>query len=344
VRLTFVFTAHPTEARRQTTERLLSDVAHVLRRRDRRTLTPLEVEAADRRLRAAIEALFQHAAVRLEPPDVLEFDAVASAVTATVATAAGPQTIAARLLVAADGARSRLRAALGIDARVDDYRQHAIIVNCTTAEPAAGRAFERFMAAGPLAALPLTRNRIAIVWTQPETAAERILGLSDADFRAELQAAFGWRLGRIRQVGARDRHRLQRVRSENLIGERTVLIGNAANALHPVAGQGFNLALRDVAALAELLADALAAGAADIGAAAVLGAYRDWRAADQRRLTSFTHALVQGFGASLPGLATARGLGLVAFDLLPGAKSLLARHTMGLAGRVPRLARRLDLA
>jgi 2-octaprenyl-6-methoxyphenol hydroxylase len=128
-----------------------------------------------------------------------------------------------------------------------------------------------------------------------------------------------------------------------LTRERTVLIGNAAVALHPVAGQGFNLALRDAAALAEVIADAARDGCEDVGTAAVLESYRVWRAGDQRKLAGFTHGLVRGFGIDDLGLSTLRGAGLMAFDLIPGAKSLLARHTMGLAGRVPRLARHLDL-
>jgi len=280
----------------------------------------------------------------LAPAELRDFSATAESVAASVVAGGAVRQVRARLLVAADGARSRLRDALGIEARVDEYGQHAIIVNCTTGEAPAGRAFERFTPDGPLAVLPLTRNRVAVVWTLSAASADRVMDLPDTEFRASLQAAFGYRLGRFDRIGHRDRHPLMRVRSEQLTAERTVLIGNAANALHPVAGQGFNLALRDVAALAELVADTLSAADGDIGAPALLESYRRWRRQDQRKLTSFTHALVQGFGPDQWGLGAARGAGLVAFDLAPGAKSLLARHTMGLAGRVPRLARFLDLA
>jgi 2-octaprenyl-6-methoxyphenol hydroxylase len=128
-----------------------------------------------------------------------------------------------------------------------------------------------------------------------------------------------------------------------LTHERTVLIGNAAIALHPVAGQGFNLALRDAAALAEVIADAAEDGYADAGSSAVLDRYQSWRSGDQKKLAGFTHGLVRGFGVDAFGISAIRGAGLMAFDLIPGAKSLLARHTMGLAGRVPKLARHLDL-
>ena len=193
--------------------------------------------------------------------------------------------------------------------------------------------------------LPLPRERVAIIWTLPAAETERIAGFGDDEFREALQSVFGWRLGAFVRVGRRDRYPLARVRSDELVRERTVLIGNAAVALHPVAGQGFNLALRDVAALAEVLADGIAGRDVpfDAGDAASLDAYRRWRASDQQKLAGFTHALVQGFGAGLPGLGDMRGLALLAFDLVPGAKSLLARHTMGLAGRVPRLARHLGL-
>jgi 2-octaprenyl-6-methoxyphenol hydroxylase len=264
----------------------------------------------------------------------------AAATEARVESADGDLVVRARLTVAADGARSGLRRALGIEARVDDYDQQAIIVNCTTQEPHRCRAFERFTPDGPLALLPLTADRVAVVWTLRSNRAERALGLAEDDFRSALQDAFGFRLGRFERIGRRDSHALHRVRSTAVVRDRTVLIGNAANALHPVAGQGFNLAVRDAAALAEVIASA---PRDDVGSPELLERYLSWRTDDQRKLTGFTHALVRGFGAEGVGLDTLRGLGLMAFDLLPGGKSLLARHTMGLAGRVPRLARHLDL-
>jgi 2-octaprenyl-6-methoxyphenol hydroxylase len=280
----------------------------------------------------------------LSPAEVLNFDCGADRVTAEVDSGRTSATINARLMVAADGARSKLRAALGIGARVDDYDQQAVIVNCTTQEAHRARAFERFTSSGPIAVLPLTRNRVGVVWTLPTAEADRVLALSDDDFRSALQTTFGYRLGRFEKIGRRDRHPLHRVRSDDLTHERTVLIGNAAIALHPVAGQGFNLALRDAAALAEVIADAARDGCVDVGSSAVLERYRSWRTGDQRRLAGFTHGLVRGFGIDAFGISAIRGAGLMAFDLIPGAKSLLASHTMGLAGRVPKLARHLDLA
>ena len=261
----------------------------------------------------------------------------------------GGRVARARLVVGADGARSSARAALGVAAAEHDYDQRALVFNCATEAPLAGRAFERFTKRGAIAFLPLAGERAAVIWTLPSAEAERVLALAVDDFRAELQAAFGFRLGRIGRIGERHSHALARVASEELTRERALLIGDAALRMHPIAAQGFNLGLRDVATLAEVIADEIAAarerGAApDPGSAAVLERYRDWRAADRGRISAFTHGLVSLFGESAPGLGLGRGLGLVAFDLLPGAKTLLARQTMGRGGRVPRLARGLPLA
>jgi 2-octaprenyl-6-methoxyphenol hydroxylase len=242
--------------------------------------------------------------------------------------------------------RSVVRTALGVETTEHDYGQRAVIFNCSTEMPLHGRAFERFTERGPIALLPLTGGRAAVIWTLPEGEAERIAALEVHAFRAELQAAFGQRLGRFARIGERHLYTLARVASGAVHGERAVLLGDAALRMHPVAGQGFNLALRDVATLADVLADALRDGTgvhADVGAPELLERYAAWRAADRRRVSSFTHGLIRLFGETAPGLGFGRGLGLMAFDLLPGAKALLARQTMGRAGRLPRLARGLKL-
>jgi 2-octaprenyl-6-methoxyphenol hydroxylase len=266
-------------------------------------------------------------------------------VTATIEQSGVVSALRAKLVVAADGARSAIRTALGFGAIEHDYEQRAVIFNCSTEAPLAGRAFERFTPRGPIALLPLTGERAAVIWTLPRDVAERIAELPIDEFRAELTSAFGHRLGRFTRIGTRRLHTLVRIASGAVHGPRAVLIGDAAMRLHPVAGQGFNLALRDVATLAEVLADAVvnAGAAVDVGAAEPLERYAAWRAADRRRVSTFTHGLIQLFGESLPGVGLGRGLGLMAFDLLPGAKALLARQTMGKAGRLPRLARGLKL-
>ena len=273
-----------------------------------------------------------------------DFEVEASCVTAHVNMGGQSRTIRARLLVAADGARSRVRGELGIGVRRDDYGQMGVILNCETEIPHRGRAFERFTPTGPLAMLPLGRGRMSVVWTLPREEGDRIGALDDAPFRDALQKAFGYRLGRIRQVGVRSAWPLHRVRADALTATRAVLVGNAAFSLHPVAGQGFNLALRDIAALSELICDARRDDAgADPGAAALLDRYAEWRAADQRRIAGFTHGLMRLFTIDAAPLAVSRGLGLMAFDLAPGAKHWLARQAMGLGGRVSRLARGLRL-
>lgn len=260
-----------------------------------------------------------------------------------LATDAGD--VVARLVVAADGAQSEVRRALGIECASSDYRQHAVIAHVDTERFHDYTAYERFTPEGPIAVLPIGEGRSAVVWTLPPERARHALGMDDAAFIAELQRAFGMRLGRITRVGRRQSYPLALTRSGALTAPRAVVLGNAAQGLHPVAGQGFNLALRDVAALAELLAEAVAAqgDGADPGAAGLLERYAEWRRPDREAVIRFTDALVRGFGTPLPPIAALRRLGLLAFDLLRPVKRAFARRTMGLAGRQPRLVRGLPL-
>ncbi len=255
------------------------------------------------------------------------------------------QEIAARLVVAADGAQSRVRSALGIDATVSEYGQHAVIAHVDTERFHDYTAYERFTPSGPIAVLPIAEGRSAVVWTLAPEAAARALALPDAAFIGELQQAFGLRLGRFTRVGRRQAYPLALTRSERQSGPRAVVIGNAAQGLHPVAGQGFNLGLRDVATLAEVLADAISEqeGAADPGAERVLERYTRWRQPDRQAVIRFTDALVRGFGNPLAPLRAARASGLLLFDLMSPVKHEFARRTMGLAGRLPRLVRGLPL-
>jgi 2-octaprenyl-6-methoxyphenol hydroxylase len=248
-------------------------------------------------------------------------------------------TFAARLLVAADGAQSAVRSALGIGASVAEYGQHAVIAHVDTTRFHDYTAYERFTDTGPLAVLPIVEGRSAVVWTLAPEAARRALELPDAAFLDELQQAFGLRLGRFTRVGRRQSYPLALTQAERLTAPRAAVLGNAAQSLHPVAGQGFNLALRDVAMLAELVAEG-----GDPGAPALLARYAEWRAPDRTAVVRFTDTLVRGFGLPLGPLGRARGQGLVLFDLLRPVKRAFARRTMGLAGRQPRLVRGLPLA
>ncbi len=259
-----------------------------------------------------------------------------------VAVDEGRKTITCRLLVAADGARSSVRDMLGIGVQHVDYGQHAVIGNLLPERAHDNRAWERFTEDGPLALLPLADARAAFVWTLTPELADAAMALDDGDFTDRLQQAFGYRLGRFSKMGVRARYPLGLSKASRLVAGRGVLVGNAAHGLHPVAAQGFNLGLRDVAALAECIVDAQVAGD-DIGAPAVLERYADWRRADQRKLVRFTDGLVRLFGSRRPSLRLLRDLGMLGFDLVPGVRRLFARHTMGLAGELPRLSRGVPL-
>jgi 2-octaprenyl-6-methoxyphenol hydroxylase len=257
------------------------------------------------------------------------------------AQVAGAEAVEARLVVAADGAGSRVRAAAGIAASDEDYGQVAIVVPAQTDRPAQGIAYERFTGTGPLAVLPMAGGHYTVVWTLAPARAAEVLALEAARFEAELQLAFGWRIGRILRTGARASYPLRLSRADTLAAPRTVLVGNAAQGLHPVAGQGFNLGLRDAAVLAELLAEVPAGG--DAGDPALLERYARRRAGDRGGMIRFTDTLVRGFASTRPGLALARSLALAAFDLSPPAQRALARVSWGFGGDTPRLMRGLPL-
>jgi 2-octaprenyl-6-methoxyphenol hydroxylase len=249
------------------------------------------------------------------------------------------ESIRASVAVAADGAGSVLRASAGIEADIEDYEQVAIVVNATTDKPNTGDAYERFTPSGPLAVLPTAGGGYTVVWAVRPERAKALTALDDEAFAAELLAAFGWRVGRWTRVGRRNTYPLALSRAAETVAGRVVLIGNAAQALHPVAGQGFNLGLRDAATLAEMLAGA--AAAPDF--AELLARFAEWRAEDRKGVTRFTDGLVKLFGSDLPGAGLVRNFGLLLFDMSPAAKRALSRVSWGFAGRMPRLARGLPL-
>jgi 2-octaprenyl-6-methoxyphenol hydroxylase len=251
--------------------------------------------------------------------------------------------VRAAVAVAADGAGSVLRASAGIEAAVEDYDQIAIVVNAATERPHTGEAFERFTASGPLAVLPVTGGGYAVVWAVSPTRAAELIALDEAGFAAELLSAFGWRAGRWTRIGRRNSYPLALTRAEETVSGRVVLIGNAAQALHPVAGQGFNLGLRDAATLAEMLASAASNSDFALTAPELLEKFAAWRAEDRKGVTRFTDGLVKLFGSDTPGVGLVRNFGLLLFDMSPAAKRALSRVSWGFAGRMPRLARGLPL-
>jgi 2-octaprenyl-6-methoxyphenol hydroxylase len=251
------------------------------------------------------------------------------------------ETVKAAVAVAADGAGSVLRASAGIAAAVEDYEQVAIVVNAATDRPNNGEAFERFTPSGPLAVLPVTGGGYAVVWAVKPARAAELVALDEAAFAAELLSSFGWRAGRWTRIGRRNTYPLALSRAEETVAGRIVLIGNAAQALHPVAGQGFNLGLRDAATLAEMLVADAQAGPARFDE--LLKKFAAWRTEDRTGVTRFTDGLIKLFGNDLPGLGVVRNFGLLLFDLSPAAKRALSRVSWGFAGRMPRLARGLPL-
>lgn len=247
-----------------------------------------------------------------------------------------------RLVIAADGAHSAVRQAIGIAAARTEYQQTAIVTTVTTSVAHGNTAYERFTDTGPLALLPLRNNDCAVVWSAREAEVNTILTWSDEEFLRRLQDRFGDRLGVFTRLGKRAAYPLALTRVTEQVRPRLALIGNAAHTVHPVAGQGFNLGLRDVAALAEILADAVRAGE-DIGDLQVLHRYAGWRRRDKQITAGFTNGLIRIFSNNIFPLTLARNAGLLAVDLMPGIKRGFIRVTSGLAGKLPRLARGLPL-
>jgi 2-octaprenyl-6-methoxyphenol hydroxylase len=253
-----------------------------------------------------------------------------------------PSRMEATLMVLCDGGRSALRQRLGIGVRERDYGQWGITARVEARCAHGGVAYERFTAAGPMALLPMQGKHCGLVWSMDAGSAERLMALDDEGFLGALREQFGTRLGGFVAAGPRSTFPLHRITATRVVGERFAIIGNAANHLHPVAGQGLNLGLRDAAALAEIVAGASREGR-DLGDPSVLADYARWRRRDQKLVSRATDALVRLFSNRFPPLVAARDLGLLAFDLCPPAKRRFGNHAMGLAGRQSRLARGLSL-
>ena len=250
--------------------------------------------------------------------------------------------LSTKLLVACDGANSKVRAMAGIEVDQHDYQQVAVIANISTQKPHNNQAFERFTEQGPIALLPMSENRSSLVWTLNTENYETIMALDDDAFLSALGKAFGYRLGRFTKAGQRSAFPLKLTSAQQFTANRVAVIGNAAHALHPVAGQGLNLALRDIADLAGQIAEAVEQER-DLGGPALLDAYAAQRKDDTRRTVRYTDSLVKLFSNDQFLLGHARAVGLMMVDRLPPFRRLLAKQSMGLTHRQSRLARGLPL-
>ncbi len=248
------------------------------------------------------------------------------------------ETLDARLVVAADGAHSKIRERAGIACHGWSYSQSAIVTTVVHERDHHGRAEEHFLPAGPFAILPLTGRRSSIVWTEGAHEAERIVALSDADFHVELERRFGLHLGDIEAVGPRRVHPLGLSVARAFVKDRLALVGDAAHVIHPIAGQGLNMGLKDVAALAEVIVDAARLGL-DPGSLAVLERYQRWRRFDTMAMGIATDGLNRLFSNHSAALRLARDFGLGLVERLPALKQFFIREAAGLTGEVPKLLR-----
>ncbi len=256
-------------------------------------------------------------------------------------------TLKAKLLVAADGGQSFVREQADMKTTERDYQQTAIITNVACEQAHRNIAYERFTDSGPLALLPLNdshdvKNRYSLVWTLKNNQLERYLALDDESFLSALQQRFGDRAGQFIKTGERESYPLSLIRAKESVRARLAIIGNAAHMLHPVAGQGFNLGLRDVASLAQIIVDAQQQQN-DIGDIYYLKQYAQWRQRDLLQTTLTTDSLVRLFTTTFLPVVAARNMALLALDMLPGVKKKIGRQAMGFVGKVTRLARGLPL-
>jgi 2-octaprenyl-6-methoxyphenol hydroxylase len=264
----------------------------------------------------------------------MAIDAGAQGVSARIATANGESTLRTRLLVGADGTNSFVRSTLGIQTDNVDYAQTAFVCTATSERAPDGCAFERFTDSGPVALLPLGERRVGVVLTVPTADAARVTALDGAAFIELLQERFGWRLGRLARPGKRVSYPLVRVQAQRLHAPRTVLVGNAAQTLHPIGAQGFNLGLRDALTLAELLV----ANAGDPGAPELLSEHAARRHTDRAGTAAMSDALARWTAHTAPPLKVLRSLGLMALDRIAPLQGEFVRRAMGFRGATPRLA------
>jgi 2-octaprenyl-6-methoxyphenol hydroxylase len=285
-------------------------------------------------------ALFTRAAelpgmVHLAPAKATAVERTRSGVSVTLADG---RTVRGRLLVGADGRRSLARESAGIRVRRWSYDQSAIICTIRHTEPNKGVAVEHFLPNGPFAVLPMTDNRCSIVWSEKTSLVDTYLKLPDDQFIDELQHRSGGYLGEITLLTKREAWPLSVLLADRFVADRLALVGEAAHAIHPIAGQGLNLGMRDVAALAEVVVDAYRLGL-DVGGPEVLARFQRWRRFDTVLLAAVCDGLVHLFSNSIPPLKLARNLGMAAINRLPPVKRFFMKHAMGVVGDLPRMIR-----
>lgn len=292
---------------------------------------------------ALLPDLVNHDAIKMICPARLKSFAVSDRdVEVRIGQDDGELVLNTRLLVAADGGDSLVRQFLSIPLKEKSYGQTAIIANLRAEQAHRGIAYERFTNTGPLALLPMCDDRLSMVWTAKDDQVAELMALRDEAFLLRLQDRFGYRLGRLSELGKRVAYPLRLRQAVEQVSSRVALIGNAAHAIHPVTGQGFNLGLRDVAVLADLVSDAAQRGQ-DPGDIELLKEYESWRKKDQNSVAMITDSLARFFANPFGPLRLVRNLGMVGLDVVPSMKHLVARQFMGLNGRLPRLARGISL-
>lgn len=287
----------------------------------------------NRRLIDALVVRAEAEGIDLRATAVTSYDARSEGIDVTLGDGS---VVAASLLVAADGARSKLRERAGIATHGWEYDQSGIVVAVGHERDHEGRAEEHFLPAGPFAILPLSGKRSSLVWTERRAEAARIVALSDEEFHVELERRFGLHLGEVKALDKPRAFPLSYFVARSFIAERLALVGDAAHVIHPIAGQGLNMGLKDVAALAEVVVDAARLGM-DLGAADVLERYQRWRRFDTMAMGLATNSLNFLFSNQSTLLRTVRDIGLGLVDRAPPLKNLFIRQAAGLTGEVPRL-------
>ncbi|GAA76698.1 2-octaprenyl-6-methoxyphenol hydroxylase [Pseudoalteromonas sp. BSi20480] len=272
--------------------------------------------------RALHQRLLQSSISLFCPDSVLE---IQQTLHSNALTLQSGEQLNAKLIIVADGAQSPTRQLLGLNFNTQPYEQGAIIANIEVAEGHNNHAFERFTQHGPMALLPMSNNRYSLVWCMEKEQINSYMDLNEIEFLSALQSAFGYRAGQFVKVGMRASYPLVYGQAESLIAHRTVVIGNAAHAIHPIAGQGFNLGLRDVQVLSDLIANS----SNELGSYAFTREYGQLRCQDIKTVMTLTDALVRLFSNSSRVLALGRSIGLFSMDLFPALKAPLAKQLMG---------------